>query len=98
MKWTELGQQIEGTWRGKRDGEFGPLGVLDTIDGERVFPLHTVLFNEMEKRAEGDRIRITYDGEMPSSKRPGKNFKAFTVEVERDIEGGDADPEPGSHG
>jgi len=79
-KWTEPGDALEGIWRGTHDGQYGPLGTLDTGKTGRVtFPLHTALFSRMEGIKEGAEIRIIYKGKATS--KGGREFKSFDVFV-----------------
>lgn len=76
-KWTEPGDALEGIWRGSHDGQYGPLGSLDTAQGRVTFPLHTALFSRMEGIKEGAEIRIIYNGKATS--KGGREFKSFGV-------------------
>lgn len=89
-KWTEKGQELEGTWLGQHEGKFGPLGALQTEQGKITFPLHMALLQRVEGLAEGTYIQIVYTG-MHMSKG-GKEFKGFIV---RKAEG--MDPKPSTH-
>jgi hypothetical protein len=79
LKWTEKGQECEGHWRGQKDGQYGPLGVVDTAQGRVTFPLHTALLQRVESIKEGAEVRIVYLGIQQS--RSGREFKAFDVFV-----------------
>jgi|FLYL01.1.fsa_nt_gi hypothetical protein len=80
MKWSEKGQEIEGVWRGQKDGQYGPLGIVDTPDGRVSFPLHTALLQRVEAVKIGAEIRIVYRGKE-KTKDGRKEFKAFDVFV-----------------
>jgi hypothetical protein len=77
-KWTDEGQKIAGLWLGKHDGQYGPLGSVQTSEGKVTFPLHTALLDLIEL-PEGAEVRITYLG--PKLSKAGKTFKAFTLEA-----------------
>jgi hypothetical protein len=84
MKWETEGQEIEGIWRGQRDGKFGPLGTVEQPDGTHVtFPLHTALVMMMEAIADGTEVKIVYTGKQISPKS-GREFKAFDLFVAAD--------------
>lgn len=79
-KWVEPGEKLEGLWQGTKDGQFGPLGMLELPDGSRLsFPLHTALLQRVEAIEEGAEIRIVYLGKQIS--KNGREFKAFEVFV-----------------
>jgi hypothetical protein len=79
VKWTEKGQELEGAWRGQKDGQYGPLGLLDTAEGRVSFPLHTALLSRIHGIRDGAEIRIIYTGKQMT--RAGREFKAFEVFV-----------------
>jgi hypothetical protein len=79
QKWTDKGQALEGVWRGQRDGQYGPLGMIDAAEGRVSFPLHTVLLNRMESVREGAEVKIIYLGTAQNKK--GQAFKNFDVYV-----------------
>ena len=76
IKWTEVGQEMEGTWEGLSEGKFGDLG---QIDGTK-FPMHTVLTRALGEIAEGAKVKIVYLG-MMTSKR-GSRYKGFDVFID----------------
>lgn len=80
IKWTEKGQQLEGIWRGQKDGQYGALGMMDTNDGRMSFPLHTALLQRVEAIKQGAEIKIVYNGKH-RTKDGLKEFKAFDVFV-----------------
>jgi hypothetical protein len=79
VKWTEKGQELEGVWRGQRDGQYGPLGMLDAAEGRVSFPPHTVRLKRMESVREGAEVKIIYLGTAQNKK--GQAFKNFDVYV-----------------
>lgn len=86
IKWVDIGQSLEGVWQGQHDGKFGPLGTIKTKDGEKIFPLHTGLLNQVEEIAEGTEVKIEYLG-LKNNKKSGRDFKDFavyTAEVDED--------------
>lgn len=79
-KWTEPGDAVEGLWQGQRDGQYGPLGMLDQESGKRIsFPLHTALLQRVEGLRKGAEVRIVYLGKQQS--KGGREFKAFDLFV-----------------
>lgn len=89
-KWAVPGEALEGIWQGQRDGQYGPLGMLDTSDGRLSFPLHTALLDRLQQVREGAEIRIVYTGKQIAAKS-GREFKNFDVFVSGD----DVEPEGG---
>lgn len=90
-RWTEKGDSLEGLWRGQRDGQYGPLGTLETEQGLVSFPLHIALLQRVEHVREGSEIKIVYTGKHVS--KGGREFKGFEVFVAEatDIEAPNAD-------
>ncbi len=82
QKWDTVGMKITGRWVGKHDGQFGPLGSVETDEGKVTFPLHTALL-DLDGLPEGTEVAITYLG-MKMSKK-GKEFKNFSLQA-RDVE------------
>src|SRR3990167_8623960 len=92
-KWTEMGQTIEGHWRGTRPGKFGDLGMIDTDhEGRVTFPIHTALVNKLARIREGASIAIVYKGKVKAGKS-GNEYKDFDVMVEREEDLLDAEEE-----
>ena len=79
--WTEPGQTLEGTWLGRRDAKYGPLGQVSKADSELVtFAMPTVLRHRLWF-TEGTYVWIEFTGEAPS--KGGANpIKEFTVEYD----------------
>jgi hypothetical protein len=82
QKWETPGQQLEGTWQGPHDGQYGPLGALDTADGRMAFPLHAVLLERLKLVRAGTHVLIRYTGTRTS--KAGRIFKTFEVFVADD--------------
>ena len=78
-KWETPGQELEGTWQGQHDGQYGPLGTLDTAEGRMTFPLHTALLERLTRVREGADVLIRYTGKQTS--KAGRVFKGFEVFV-----------------
>ena len=76
IKWTTVGQELEGEWEGTSEGKFGELG---QINGTK-FPLHTVLARAFTEISEGTKVKVVYLG-MMTSKR-GSRYKGFDVFIE----------------
>lgn len=94
-KWETPGEALEGVWQGQRDGQYGPLGILDTSEGRLSFPLHTALLDRVKQIREGTEVRIVFTGKQ-TAKNSGREFKAFDVFVASDedlaADGGDDVP------
>lgn len=90
-KWTEKGDELEGIWRGQKDGQYGPLGMLDTAEGRVSFPLHTALLQRVEGIKEGAEIKIIYNGKQ-KTKDGKKEFKHFDVYVAGPLDEALAEP------
>jgi hypothetical protein len=78
-KWETPGQELEGSWQGQHDGQYGPLGTLDTTEGRMTFPLHAALLERLKLVREGSDILIRYTGKQTS--KAGRVFKGFEVFV-----------------
>src|SRR5262245_9777236 len=78
-KWETPGDELEGIWQGQHDGQYGPLGTLDTRDGRITFPLHTALLERLQLVREGADVLIRYTGKQTS--KAGRLFKGFDVFV-----------------
>ena len=78
-KWETTGDELEGTWHGPHDGQYGPLGTLDTGSGRVTFPLHAALLERLKLIREGADVLIRYTGKQTS--KAGRVFKGFEVFV-----------------
>jgi hypothetical protein len=78
-KWDTPGEELEGTWQGQYDGQYGPLGTLETGEGRMTFPLHAALLERVRLVKEGAHVLIRYTGKQTS--KAGRVFKAFDVFV-----------------
>jgi hypothetical protein len=78
-KWETPGDELEGSWQGQHDGQYGPLGTVDTKDGRMTFPLHAALLERLKLVREGADVLIRYTGKQTS--KAGRVFKAFEVYV-----------------
>jgi hypothetical protein len=79
-KFTDLGQVLEGIWRGTQKGKYGDNGVVETEDGvRRVFTLSAML-KDLVDVDDGTEVQITYLG-MAKSKA-GNDFHKFQILVE----------------
>jgi hypothetical protein len=98
LKWAEKGQTVEGTWRGSKDGQYGPLGMVDTADGRVNFPLHTALLQRTSLLEEGMIIKIVYNGKKMSKNQ--REFKDFDLYIDggepaaEEIAGSPTSPRP----
>ena len=71
-KWRSEGQEIVGTWRGKKHGKYGYFGIAE-VEGEDIcFSMPTVLTKHLEEIPEGAVIRIVYLG-----KKEGKSGRSY---------------------
>jgi hypothetical protein len=82
-KWETVGAELDGRWEGQHDGQYGPLGTLETSEGRVTFPLPAALRARLTQVRPGTDVRIRYTGLQTT--RAGRTFKAFEVFV--------ADPE-----
>jgi hypothetical protein len=78
-KWEIPGEELEGTWQGQHDGQFGPLGTLDTADGRITFPLHAALLERLSRVRQGAEVLVRYTGKQTA--KSGRVFKGFDVFV-----------------
>jgi hypothetical protein len=78
-KWETPGEELEGTWLGQHDGQYGPLGTVDTANGRVTFPLHAALLERLTRVREGADVLIRYTGKQMS--KAGRVFKGFEVFV-----------------
>lgn len=74
------GEQIEGTVIDKIEGQYGIQLVLNSEGNEIKTPSHKVLQARLEKIEKGDKIRITYKGEVPPSIRGQNPTKIYKLE------------------
>jgi hypothetical protein len=79
QKWETPGQELEGIWQGIHDGRFGPLGTLETADGNLTFPLPVALRDRLAQVRLGAIVLVRYTGLQTSS--AGRTFKGFEVFV-----------------
>lgn len=87
-KFAEVGQVLEGIWRGTQTGKFGENGVVE-VDGEsKIFSLNAAL-KDLPRVKPGAEVRIEYLGKAMS--KGGAEFKAYKVEVAEDAEVADPD-------
>jgi len=78
VKWEAEGIELDGYYRGRRSGQFGGLGDLETEDGKFLtFPVTTALEHRLKDIKEGERIKIVYRGYRKTQK--GIDFKFFDV-------------------
>lgn len=82
-KFTEVGQSLEGIWRGTKRGKYEN-GIIETPDGIRhLFSLSTML-RDLLKVPEGQGVKITYLGKRIS--KAGNEYGAYQILVEDDAE------------
>jgi hypothetical protein len=85
LTWDEklIGMPKDGTWKGQRAGQFGPVGDLGTPDGLVSFALPVVLERKLALVRIGATVRIVYLGEVTpkQGKGKGKPYKDFDVFV-----------------
>ena len=78
-KWETPGEELEGAWQGRHEGQYGPLGIVDTAEGRITFPLHAVLLGRLKLVRDGAQVLIRYTGTQTS--KAGRVFKGFEVFV-----------------
>ncbi|HSF03110.1 MAG TPA: hypothetical protein VLA62_08870 [Solirubrobacterales bacterium] len=84
-KWAEAGESLEGTWRGLQDGQYGPVGTLETPEGPVRFAVTTALVERLQGIPEGTELRLEYLGFRRS--KAGREYKDFAVWVATADEG-----------
>lgn len=77
------GDVLEGVLDSSYTGQFGKTFLVATKNGKKIgTPSHAVLQNVLERVLPGDRVRITYLGEV-AAKKPGQSAtKTYEVEVD----------------
>jgi len=83
FKFEDVGQVLEGIWRGTKAGRFGDNGVVEVFGDNKMFTLNTALKDLMRVKP-GCEVRIEYLGKQMS--KGGNEFKAFSVQVAEDAE------------
>jgi hypothetical protein len=78
-KWTTPGETLEGVWRGLSDGQYGPVGTLETPEGLTRFAVTTALVERLGAVAEGTELKVEYLGLRTS--KAGREYKDFAVWV-----------------
>jgi hypothetical protein len=81
-KWGQAGETLEGTWRGLHDGQYGPVGTLETPEGPVRFAVTTALLERLQAIPEGAELRLEYLGLRRS--KAGREYKDFAVWVAAD--------------
>ena len=90
-KWETPGDELAGRWRGAHDGRFGPLGTVETAEGDfSTFPLPTALRDRLQRVRAGAEVLIRYTGLQTS--KAGRLFKGFEVFVAGDETWGEPGP------
>jgi hypothetical protein len=90
-KWTAPGESLEGIWRGLSDGQYGPVGTLETPAGTVVrFAATTALVERLQPIAEGTELRIEYQGLRRS--KAGREYKDFALWVAEAVPPEEIDP------
>lgn len=82
LKWRQVkpGTEIVGTYRGMRQGKFGPLADLETEQGAVTVPVPTALLTDLSRVRKGGEVSITYNGKQ-ENQRTGRTFHSFDVNV-----------------
>ncbi len=73
FKFESPGDQLEGSWSGITQGQFGPVGTIRTDDGEKLFTVNKAL-EDLDRIEKGKKIKILYTG-WGESKRSGHDYK-----------------------
>ena len=89
-KWTHAGEALEGVWRGLHDGQYGPVGTLETTEGLTRFAATTALVERLGAIAEGTELRLEYLGIRRS--KTGREYKDFAVWIAEGDAPADATP------
>ena len=89
-KWAQPGEALEGVWRGLHDGQYGPVGTLETTEGLTRFAATTALVERLGAIAEGTELRLEYLGIRRS--KTGREYKDFAVWIAEGDAPADATP------
>jgi hypothetical protein len=83
IKWAEVGEgeELEGIFRGMREGKYGLLADLEMADETVTLPVTVALEREFNRVRVGGHVVIVYSGMKPFKKLPGKSFHAFSLFV-----------------
>ena len=82
-KWTTSGETLEGIWRGLHDGQYGPVGTLETPEVLVRFAVTTALLDRLQPIPEGTGLRVEYLGVRRS--KAGREYKDFAVWVAEEV-------------
>ena len=83
FKFEDVGQVLEGIWRGTKAGKYGDNGIVDVFGENQMFTLNAAL-RDLVTVKPGCEVRIEYLGKKMA--KNGNEFKAFTVQVSEDAE------------
>jgi hypothetical protein len=89
-KWTNPGETLEGVWRGLSDGQYGPVGTLETPEGLVRFAVTTALVERLQAIPEGTELKVQYLGMRRS--KAGREYKDFGVWVAEEVKPEELDP------
>ena len=84
IRWQTTGQTLEGTYRGQKDGKYGPLGLMETPGGVQTFAMPTVLVDRFRLIPHDALVKIVYLGKQEG--KTGQAFHAFNVFVDDTVE------------
>jgi hypothetical protein len=74
------GTELKATYRGMRQGKFGPLADLETSKGSATVPVPTALLPQLSRVRVGAEVSITYNGKVDSP-TTGRTYHDFQVDV-----------------
>lgn len=77
--WEKKGEELEGTFVGTHEGQFGKVFDLETAKG-MITVGGTVLSNKLEPKLIGKKIKVVFLGEEKGEKGKYKNFDVFVEE------------------
>jgi hypothetical protein len=84
-RWSpeKIGDQIEGKLSEKRPGMYGMMCFIENEDGTLMLPNHKVLQNRLEAVEVGKKIKVVYDGQLPTKIAGRKPTELYTVFVDK---------------
>lgn len=88
FKFEDVGQVLEGIWRGTKSGKFGDNGVVEVHGENMMFSLNAALKDLIDVKP-GCEVKIEYIGKRMA--KNGNEFKAYHVSVAEDAEVSESD-------
>jgi hypothetical protein len=79
LTWDEKGKRVEGVFAGFRNGQYGELVVLQTVNGKVALATPSILKSALQGVTIGTQIEIIYKGEDAPKKKGQSGLKRFEV-------------------